>query len=430
MAAVAMAHKPNYRPAFERFTKRRNEPDFLRQARQDSFARFERLGIPNIHQEAWRFTDLSGWAGTTFASAGPAPMDAAHLPPALDGPRLVFINGQINVALSRLAALPKGTVVTNLAAAIASQPALIESHWERVPGLGDHPFAALNSAFMVDGAFVYLAPGAALEQPIQLVFHASGDGIAHYPRNLIVLGEAAQATIVEQYSGAGAYFACPLSEIALDDGTVLAHHKLQWEDARAQHLGGLRLVQKGNSNTALHFLTAGGLLNRSDIVARLAGAGADCTLTGLTLVEDGQLGDYHVRVEHTEPHGRSRQTFKTVLDGKSRAVFDGLIHVAKDAQKTDAGQLNRNLLLTKRAAVHANPRLEIHADDVKCSHGSTTGFLDPDALFYLRSRGISQARARALLIHAFAKEQIETIRVAALREHLEELLVSRFHPDD
>jgi Fe-S cluster assembly protein SufD len=206
-----------------------------------------------------------------------------------------------------------------------------------------------------------------------------------------LLAEASQAVIVEDYRGEGRYLTCPVTEIRLEQGAVLSHHKVQEEDPQAWHLGGLRMHQQQNSSIAAHFLSAGGLLARTDIFILLDGEGADCNLDGLTLAGEGQLGDYHIAMEHARPHSSSGQLFKGVLAGKARAVFDGLIHVRQNAQKTQAMQNNRNLLLSRRALANSNPRLEILADDVKCNHGSTIGYLDPDALFYLRSRGISHA---------------------------------------
>jgi Fe-S cluster assembly protein SufD len=221
---------------------------------------------------------------------------------------------------------------------------------------------------------------------------------------------------------------CPVTEAYLGDGAVLEYHKIQQEDAAAWHLGGLRLRQGRDSQARLHMVSSGGLLNRTDVFALLDGEGADCNINGLTVVEDEQLGDYHLRVEHAKPQGTSRQLFKGILDDKSRAVFDSLIYVHPHAQKTDASQTNRNLLLSRRAVASSNPRLEILADDVKCSHGSTIGFLDPDALFYLRSRGIGEAEARAMLVYAFANDSVERIRLKPLRERLEHLLFERLYP--
>jgi Fe-S cluster assembly protein SufD len=432
MTAAVLAPQDHYRQDFERFRVGRKESAGLAALRRTALERFLALGVPSSRWESWRFTDVSTLAKTRFSRAGDAPVDAARLPPPLGdtGQRLVFVNGRYSPGLSRVESLPKGVIVSSLEEALRTHPAVVEAYLGRLPGLEDHPFTALNTAFWEDGAFVCLPQGAMLEAPLQLVFFASGEQTVNYPRTLIVAEEASQVTIVEDYRGMGAYLSCPVTEIDAADGAVLEHYKVQEEDPRAWHLGGLRLRQGRDSQATLHLLSSSGLLVRTDVVARLDGEGANCTLNGLTLVAGGQLGDQHIRVEHTKPHGTSRQLFKGVLAGKSRTVFDGMIHVCKDAQKTDASQSNRNLLLSRRALANSNPRLEILTDDVKCSHGSTIGFLDPDALFYLRARGIGATQARALLVYAFANDIIERIRLMPLRERLEGLLAERLYTEE
>jgi Fe-S cluster assembly protein SufD len=260
------------------------------------------------------------------------------------------------------------------------------------------------------------------------VFFSTGEDTVSYPRSLIVLEDGAQATIVEDYLGHGRYLNCPLSEIRLGQGAALDYYQVQEDDTQARHLGGLRVYQERDSRIRALLFSAGGLLARTDVAAVLDGEGADCRLDGLTLVAGNQVGDFHVQVEHAKPHGTSGQLFKGVLEDKGRAVFDGLIRVRKDAQKTDASQNNRNLLLSKLALANSNPRLEILADDVKCSHGSSIGFLDQDALFYFRSRGIGLAEAQAMLVYAFANDIVERIQWAPLRERLEQRLAQRLYP--
>lgn len=430
MAAIALVNQDAYREDFERFIMERREPQALQQLRRDALEKFAAVGIPSPRQEAWRFTDVSALAQVHLSRAGEVPVDAGLLPPPVDKHchRLVFVNGRYAPGLSRLEALPEGALVASLGQALLTHPELVESHLGQ-PDLADHPFVALNTAFWEDGAFVWLPRGAVLEAPLQLVFFATGGETVNYPRNLIVMEEASQAVIVEDYRGAGRYLSCPVTEIRLEQGAVLSHHKIQEEDPQAWHLGGLRLHQQQNSSIAAHFLSVNGLLARTDIFALLDGEGADCNLDGLTLVNEGQLGDYHIRVEHAQPHGSSRQLFKGVLAGKARAVFDGLIHVRQNAQKTQAMQNNSNLLLSRRALANSNPRLEILADDVKCNHGSTIGYLDPDALFYLRSRGISEDQARTMLVFAFANDIIEHIQLEPLRERLKNVLIRYLSSD-
>ena len=425
MAVTAHAVSNHYRRDWEDFLVGRRESEVLIERRRQALERFETLGIPDRHQEAWRFTDVSDLAQTPYHWVrDEALLDSAQLPPELDGRRLVFVNGRLHAGLSRLEAMPQGVSVTSLAQ--AWDQAI--PHLDRLPGLEQHPFSALNSAFFQDGAYIHVSRAVALDTPLQLVFYSTGMDSAVYPRNLIVLDEAAQACIVEEHCGDGAYLSCPLTEIRVGAGAVLNYHKLQDEDRRARHLGGLRLQQERDSQVTYHSLSMGALLSRTDSFVLLNGEGADCTLNGLTLVEDQQLGDHHVQMEHARPHGSSRQLFKGILDAKARTVFDGLIHVHQDAQKTDAGQHNRNLLLSRQAQANSNPRLEIYADDVKCNHGSAVGFLDPDALFYLRSRGLAKADARAMLVYAFANDSIERIGLTSLRERLEKYLLERLYP--
>ncbi|MDQ2696671.1 MAG: Fe-S cluster assembly protein SufD [Pseudomonadota bacterium] len=412
---------------FQDFIAGRDEPQALLEMRRAAWSRFLALGIPTTRDEAWRFTDVSPLADGGFERAGEAPWDGA-LPPAVaeSGHRLVFVNGYFAPGLSAIGPLPGGALAGSLQDALGRRPDLLEAYLGRLPGLENHPFAALNTAFFADGALVYLPRGAVLEAPLHLVFVTTGR-VAGYPRNLIVLETGSQAAIVEDFCGDGPYLNAPVTEIRMQDRAVLDYHQIREEAAAGWHLGGLRLRQDRDSAFTLHTVTAGGRLARTDIAARLDGEGADCALDGLTLTEDGQLGDYHVRVDHGQPHGTSRQRFKCILSGKSRTVFDGMIHVHPGAQKTDASQSNRNLLLSRQALANSNPRLEIQADDVKCSHGSTIGFLDPDALFYLRSRGIAGDDARALLVRAFAGEMIDPIRLPPLRQRLEALVAQRLN---
>jgi Fe-S cluster assembly protein SufD len=430
MAAVtAFADTDTYRQDFEALTARRCEPDNLLSLRRTALKRFESLGLPSSRQEAWRFTDISALAQIPFRRAGDTPVDAARLP-VLKGPhhRLVFVNGRFAPRLSRLQAMPDEVLIASLGQALLTHPEQVVSYLDRLEGLEDNPFTARNSAFWEDGAFIYLPRDVVLEQPLHLVCFAIGDDTASHPRSLIILEDTAQATLVADYQGEGRYLHCPVTEIQLGAGAVLSYHLLQEEDPQAWHLGGVRLRQEQDSHFSGHLLSAGGLLTRTDLYALLAGEGAECYLNGLTLVKDKQLSDQHIRVEHARPRGTSRQLFKSILEDKGHAVFDGMIHVHKQAQKTDASQQNHNLLLSRQALANSNPRLEILADDVKCSHGSTTGFLDLDALFYLRSRGIGQADAQAMLVYAFANEIVEHIRLAPLRERLEGLLSERLYP--
>ena len=430
MTAAAPLFSDPYRPAFADFVANRREPDAIACLRREAFDRFETLGWPTRQQEAWRLTDLSALQTLALQPPADALVDAGTLP-TLDGPthRLVFVNGRFAPGLSHVRELPDRALIASLGQALLTHSQLIESRLDRLPGLEQHPFAALNTAFWEDGAVVHLPRGTVIEEPIHLIFHAAGDDARLHPRLLLALEEGAQATVVVEYRGAGRALNAPLAELDLGAGAVLHYHQIQEEAPQAFHLGAIRVRQDRASEVNLHLISVGGQLARTDLAVLLDGEGASCSLNGLTLARDQQYGDYHVRVEHAQPHGTSEQRFKSVLDGKARSVFDGMIYVCPGAQKTDARQTSRNLLLSRQAQAHSNPRLEILADDVKCGHGSTTGFLDPDAEFYLRARGIPAAQARALLVHAFANDNLNQIRLTPLRERLARLLADRLALD-
>ncbi len=432
MAELADILEQPFQTEFQKL-QGRQEPAFIQTLRQSGVQRFTDLGLPHRRQEAWRFTDISAFTGHQYRLAQPVPLAADRLPvrSSADAIRLVFVNGHYSPSLSDdLSALPHGVTVTTLSAAATEQADVLTAALGQAPVVVGYPFSALNDALFTDGVVVHIAAGILMEHPLELVHCLDGQAVAAYPRNLIVLERGAQATIIEEHQGQGRYFTCPQTEVLLADAAVCRYHKLQQEAAEAWHLGSLRCYLGRDSQLSAHLVSAGGRLNRTEIMARLDGEGADCEFNGLSLVEDGQLADYHVCMEHAKPHGSSRQVFKSILNGKSRAVFDGLIKVVEQAQKTDASQTCRNLLLSRQALANANPRLEILADDVKCAHGATIGYLDPDALFYLRSRGISEAEAHSMLVFAFANEQLESLDLLGLRQRLEALLVERYYPSN
>jgi Fe-S cluster assembly protein SufD len=273
-----------------------------------------------------------------------------------------------------------------------------------------------------------------VEEPFHLLFlgtaSADGDPRVAYPRNLFVADEASQMTVVETYAAAGdgeadVYWSCGATEAVLAQAAVVDHYKVQHESRAAFHVATQQVYQRRDSNFSSHSVSVGGALTRNDVNAYLDGEGIESTLNGLYLVNGDQLVDNHMRVDHAKPHCNSHELYKGVLDDKARSVFNGLIHVHQDAQKTDAKQTNRNLLLSRGALASSNPQLEIFADDVRCTHGSTVGQLDREAVFYLRSRGIGEEAAKSLLTYAFAADVVERIKVEPVREDLEELLFRR-----
>ncbi len=425
-----------------------DEPAWIAALRRSAIERFAVLGFPTVRQEEWRFTNLTPLARAAFRRLSAAarseggraprlprlPITAADVAPWTfpAAARLVFVDGRLSRELSsfdgRGGELPAGTVVGSLADALDRGPQRLEPYLGRHTAFQDQPFVALNTAFLRDGALVVVPRRAVVEGPIHLLYLSTGGAppaTVAYPRNLIVAEEGSQVTVVETYAGTGAYFNCGVTELIAGDGAVIDHCKVQRESRDAFHLATFQLYAGRGSAISSHSVSLGGALVRNDVNALLDGEGIDCILNGLYLAEGRQVVDNHMRVEHAKPHCASHELYKGILDGKARSVFNGLIHVHPGAQKTDAKQSNRNLLLSADAIANSNPRLEIFADDVRCTHGSTVGQLDDDAIFYLRSRGIGEDAARSLLTYAFASDVLARIKVEPVRHDLEEVLFAR-----
>ncbi len=420
-----------YRAAFDRFVAERSaEPAWLREARVAAIARFSERGFPTTREEEWRQTSVAAIARAPFrlAEAGDGAGISTRAALAFAGLRTVFVNGRFVPELSAGdGRLPRGVEILSLREGLSRHPERLEPRLTRVAGDSANVFASLNTAFFEDGAVVLLSPGVVVEEPIHLVFlSGSPDSrpVVSYPRNLIVAGRGSQARIVESYGGAEGqiYFTCPVTEIVVEDGAGVDHYKLQRESEAAFHVATLAVRQERASRFSNHSISLGAALSRNDIDVVLGAEGGECVLNGLFMADGERHTDTHTRIDHAQPHCSSRELYKGILDGRGRGVFHGRIIVRKGAQKTDAYQTNKNLLLSREALVDSTPQLEIFADDVKCKHGSTTGQLDPDALFYLRSRGIPEAAARSLLTYAFASDLVNRISVAPLRAAVEEHL--------
>jgi Fe-S cluster assembly protein SufD len=427
----AIAGIEGYLAEFERFERSLNEPAGLTALRRQAIERFAALGFPTLRQEEWRLTNVAPVAQGAFhwPDGDPDAVAPGRLAPhTFDAAaRLVFVDGRFAPRLSFLGELPQGVIVASLAEVLAREPERLEPWLARFAKFDRHPFVALNTAFLRDGAFVYV-PRGAVTGPIHLLFLSSGEEgrpTLSFPRNLFVAGEGSQTAIVETYAGEGSYFTAPVTELVAGPGALIDHYKVQRESLGAFHLATFQVQGERASVPSSHSISIGGALVRNDVNAVLDGEGIDCILNGLYFGDGRQIVDNHMRVEHAKPHCASHELYKGVLDGKSRAVFNGLIYVHKGAQKTDAKQSNRNLLLSRDAIANSNPQLEIFADDVKCTHGSTVGQLDEDAVFYLRSRGIGAEAARSLLTYAFASDIVERIKVEPVRRDLEEFLFAR-----
>lgn len=407
---------------------------WLVSARSNALERFAQNGFPGARDEEWKYTSVAAIEKSAFLAAAPQSghdQAAAALVEqfSLTGSALlVFVNGRYRPALSAPGRLPAGATLKSLAAALESSPEALE------PYLADDAsqtvFGALNTAFMADGAYLHLARGTVVEQPIQLLFIATEAGAAGAmisPRNLIVAEDGAQATVIEHYAGSGgaAYLTNAVTQIFAGANAAIEHYKLQQEALQSFHIAGIHARQGRDSRLSSHAVSLGALLARNDLTTAFAGSGCDATFDGLYLAGGRQHVDHHTRIDHAQPNGTSRETYRGVLDGHSRAVFNGQIVVRPGAQKTDARQANHNLLLSRDAEIDTKPQLEIYADDVKCTHGATVGQLDDNQLFYLRARGIEETMARSLLVHAFANDLVERIRVASLRTRLEQILLAR-----
>ncbi len=430
MIAVTQ-ERAHYLESFARFEKATagNGQEWVRPVRQAAITRFGELGFPTTRDEDWRFTNLTPMSHIPFQLARdarielPPPAIEQFRVPGLGGTQLVFVNGRYTPPLSSPGSAREGLSVRSLAEAFRDDRDVLEQHLARYAGYYQDAFSALNTAFMEDGAFVHIRRGRVIEEPIRLLYvsTATAQPIVTHPRNLIVLDEDSQAVIVEDYVslGAGAYFSNVVTEAVVGQNSVLSHYLIEQESEQAFNISTLRVEQARSSNVTSHTVMLGGALVRNNVHPVLAGEGGDCLINGLFMARGRQHMDNFMRVEHASPHCDSRQFYYGILDGHSHGIFSGRIIVHKDAQKTDAKQTNKNLLLSQEAQIDSKPQLEIYADDVKCTHGATIGQIDQDAVFYLRSRGIAEDAARALLLFGFAGESLDRMKAEPIRSHLE-----------
>jgi Fe-S cluster assembly protein SufD len=433
MATAATERFRNYADAFHVLDGQHKSVAWLRALRERGFARFCEVGFPTTRNEDWRFTNVTAIAQTPFQLARDARQAGAVYGDVLDSCRipgaacqLVFVNGRFAADLSELGSLPEGVRVGSLAQVIARNGASLEPHLGHYLNIERDAFAALNTAFMEDGAYVYLPRRTVIEAPIYLLFISVPTQHPEMtnPRNLIVAEDATEASIVEDYVslGSGVSFSNAVTELVAGEDAVISHYLIEREDRQAFNISTLRTQQARSSNVSSHSVLLGGGLVRNNVHPVLGGEGGECLINGLFIGNSSQHMDNYMLVEHASPHCSSRQFYNGILDGHSHGVFHGRIIVHKDAQKTDAKQTNRNLLLSDDAQIDTKPQLEIYADDVKCTHGATIGQVDENALFYLRSRGIDEASARALLLLAFANECLDRMKCKPVRDYLQDLI--------
>jgi Fe-S cluster assembly protein SufD len=408
-----------------------NQPAWLRKLREDAFARFYEVGFPTTHDEDWRFTNVSEIAKTEFELPRQVELSNREIEPfKISGfaPQLIFVNGSFAPELSSIGDLPPGIKVSSLAEQLQRDPASLESQLGRYLNTRLDSFSALNTAFVEDGGYIHVRKGVVAEGPIYFLFvsTASDRPLMTHPRNLIVVENEAQATIVEDYVSIGesTAFCNTATELVVGENAVVSHYMIEREHKKAFNISTLRIQQGRSANVSSHSVLLGGGLVRNNVHPVLAGEGSECLINGLFIGAGRQHLDNYMLVEHASPYCASRQFYNGILDDHAHGVFHGRIIVHKDAQKTDAKQTNRNLLLSDDARIDTKPQLEIYADDVKCTHGATIGQIEENALFYLRSRGIDEVAARRLLLLAFANECLDRMAASAARDHVEQLILA------
>ena len=404
-------------------------PAWLAAFRRRGAERFAAVGLPTSKEEDWRFTPVQGLARENFGAGGrAASVTAESLNPFLlgsdHGALVVIVDGHFDAGLSRIPELPAGARIMSLAAAIATGVPEVEAHLGRYATVEVTPFAAMNSALFTDGLFLYLAADVAIEVPVHVLHVSTGAVPVAAPRNLLLVGRGARAMVVESFAGIGGAtgFTNGVTEIVLGRNARCEHVRVQRENAGAWHVGLTEVSQERDSHYRSFTLALGAKLSRHDLRARLGAENVETLLYGLYLGRNEQLHDNHTAIFHDQPNCNSWEVYKGVMTDRSHAVFNGKVIVQPVAQKTDAKQTNRNLLLSETARVDTKPQLEIFADDVKCTHGATVGKVDEQQRYYLSTRGIAGRVAEGVLIWAFTAEVLAEVTDPGIRETLEKLV--------
>ena len=404
--------------------------------REEGFKKFSELGFPTPQNEDWRFTNVTPIARSVFSIEKNGHVKVSpdilkkYTFPKLQTIRLAFVDGVFVEDLSDTSALPDGVEAMSLASAFSRKEELVKKYLSKYADFSNEAFTALNTAFMQDGGFVFIPGGTRLKEPIHLLYitvKCENPTMTNH-RNLIVVGDNCEADIIEHYVSLddSVYFSNAVTELVVGENSTVGHYLIECESRKAFNISTLRVEQGRSSNIRSHSVLIGGALVRNNVHPVLAGEGCDSLINGLFMPTGRQHMDNYMVVEHASPHCDSRQYYNGVLDGRSRGVFHGRIIVHKDAQKTDAKQTNRNLLLSDNAQIDTKPQLEIYADDVKCTHGATIGQMDENAVFYLRSRGIEKETARDILLNAFTSATLESMQLEEVRNYCEGLVAEWF----
>ena len=423
---------------FDEFEKSLNgeKTTEFHQLRKSAISNFQELSFPTQKDEEWKYTNISSLLKHNFLPAKSKEIVSSEiinqfLFDRLEHSLLVFVNGIYSPELSRITDLPKGVQVGSIAEAIKNNNPLIKKHLGNYSKAENYFFTTLSSAFIKDGAFVYVPDGKVVEDPLHIILYtkSTDSKIFTQPRNLFIAGQNSQVSIIEHYLSdeENIYLTNAVTEIFADENAIVDHIKLQEESKKAFHIARMDVDQERNSNFSSHLISCGAEISRNDFNTRFNAEGSESMLNGLFMIDGEQLFDAHTMIDHTKPHCNSHEHYKGILQDKAKGVFNGKVMVRQDAQKTNAFQQNNTILLSDDAVMNTKPQLEIFADDVKCSHGATIGKLNDEAKFYLKSRGIGEDAATALLIHAFASDVITSIKIPALRDYLEEIITKRFN---
>lgn len=431
MVTELVKSENSYQTAFSNVRENSPTVPWLELVRTSAMERFDQLGFPAVREEDWKYTNLAALAKESFIPAKSGQeiaVGAVSAYPETEGAHLVVVNGFLREDLSLTSALGDVVAVDLFsAAADARYNKIIRKYLARNAGYHNNGLTALNTAFLQSGVFLWIPKNVKLERPLQITFVTEGDRSASFPRVLVVAEENSSATLIESFAGNGTYFTNAVVEVVLKDGAQVEHYRLQRESKSAFHTSTTSAELGRASRYATTSINLGAQLSRHDISVVMDHEGAETSVDGLYMVDSGQHTDTHSVIDHKQPHCSSHQLYKGILDGNGRAVFNGKVFVREGAQKTDAMQTNKNLLLSEKARVDTKPQLEIYADDVKCAHGAAVGQIDPEELFYLETRGIGPELARNLLTYGFAEEVITKIKIESIRAELDQAVLTQLH---
>ncbi len=440
MSAV-LVEENTFSSAFREASRQRsNEPNWLCFAREQSFRLFESLGLPTVQDEEWKYTNVAPIAKSNFRPVTAA-NDATVTQDALlsfvhneaRDSRLVFVNGILSKELSSISALPAGIMMSDLDE-FEGESKLPSVIVERDATRAANGFIALNTALFSGGLLLTIPRGLCTEIPIHLLFIAEpepGVSPAIFPRVIIDAHENSSATIIESFTATGdaAYLTSSVVDVNVRGGARLQHYRVQRESHAGFHVGTTRAELGSQASYEITSINLGAAISRHDVNVTMDHEGAACAVDGLYMVDGSQHTDTHSLIDHRHTRCPTGPLYKGILDGKSRAVFNGKVFVRHGAQQTDAQQTNKNLLLSNEAQVDTKPQLEIFADDVKCAHGAAIGQLEDEEMFYLESRGINPALAKNMLTYGFAEEVIEKIKIDSIKRQLDEAVLNRLHSD-